>query len=122
MTSHMRRILTDIALRELQIPTLETRGRDRLDFHEVSVFSLAEALTAAYEAGQNDAKLAQDIARLQRKGGAQFTPTRALRKLIDRADDLIAAIEGTTDQFETEVGRLQAAVTKAEQVLKGGAA
>jgi hypothetical protein len=46
-----------------------------------------------------------------------MTPIQALRKLIDRADDLIAAIEGTTDQFETEVACLQQGVTEAEQVL-----
>jgi hypothetical protein len=50
-----------------------------------------------------------------------MTPAQALRKLIDRADDLIAAIEGTTDQFQTEVDRLKGAVGKAEQALKGGA-
>jgi hypothetical protein len=49
----MHKILTDIALKELKIPTLEPRGRDHLDFHEVGVMSLSEALTAAYKAGQN---------------------------------------------------------------------
>jgi len=111
MTALMRQTLTDIALRQLEIPTLETRGRDRLDFHEVSVSSLAEALTAAYEAGQNSAKLAQLHAIMTNK---------QLKTLIARADDLIAAIEGVTDQFEPEVARLTHAVTKAEQALKGG--
>ena len=50
-----------------------------------------------------------------------MTPIQALKKLIDRADDLIAAIEGTTDQFELEVMQLEDAVTNAEQVLEGGA-
>jgi hypothetical protein len=50
-----------------------------------------------------------------------MTIRKAIKTLIDRADDLIAAIEGTTDQFEPEVAALQAAVTKAEQVLQGGA-
>ena len=31
--------------------TLETRGGDSLDFHDVSVWSLKKALLAAYEAG-----------------------------------------------------------------------
>ena len=33
------------------LETLEFRNLDRLDFHEVSVGSLREALLAAYEAG-----------------------------------------------------------------------
>jgi len=31
-------ILTDIALKKLRIPTLEQRGSDSLDFHNVSVW------------------------------------------------------------------------------------
>ncbi len=48
----MRQILTDIALKELKIPTLELRGSDSLDFHEVAIASLAEALALAFKAGQ----------------------------------------------------------------------
>ena len=40
-----------------------------------------------------------------------------LRNLIDRADALIAAIEGTTDQFEPEVQALCAAMNAAEKQL-----
>ena len=89
MTALMRQTLTDIALRQLEIPTLETRGRDRLDFHEVSVSSLAEALTAAYEAGQNSAKLAHKLAQLH-----AITTNKQLKTLIARADDLIAYPQG----------------------------
>lgn len=42
---------------------------------------------------------------------------RALEALIARADDLTAAIEGATDQFEDEVSRLCDAVSAAERVL-----
>ena len=31
--------------------TLETRGRDSLDFHDVAVWNIRAALEAAYEAG-----------------------------------------------------------------------
>ena len=48
----MRQLLTDIAKRELGIPTLEMRGSDSLDFHDIGVGSLAEALALAYKAGQ----------------------------------------------------------------------
>ena len=41
-----------IAARELGIETLETRRSDRLDFHDVAVWTLEAALVAAYEAGR----------------------------------------------------------------------
>jgi hypothetical protein len=44
-------LLTRIAQTKLRIETLETRGSDRLDFHDMSVESLREALKAAYNAG-----------------------------------------------------------------------
>lgn len=42
---------TEIANRYLGIETLETRNSDRLDFHDVAVWSIKEALEAAYRAG-----------------------------------------------------------------------
>jgi hypothetical protein len=47
-------LFTDIAREHLGIATLQTRHRDVLDFHEVSVWEIKRALTAAYEAGAND--------------------------------------------------------------------
>jgi len=44
-------LLTDIAQRHLRIETLESRRRDSLDFHEVSVLELRDALEAAYRVG-----------------------------------------------------------------------
>jgi len=44
-------LLTPIAQQHLGIDTLETRHSDPLDFHEVAVWSLREALQAAYLAG-----------------------------------------------------------------------
>lgn len=44
-------IIQEIATRLLGIKTLETRRRDSLDFHEVSVWNIKKALQAAYEAG-----------------------------------------------------------------------
>lgn len=52
----MENLLQQIALDHLFIDTLETRNSDRLDFHEVSVWGVKSALTAAYEAGQQAAK------------------------------------------------------------------
>ena len=47
--------LAAIAAEALNIPTLETRRSDSLDFHEVAVWSLREALDQAYEAGRKHA-------------------------------------------------------------------
>ncbi len=44
-------LLTDIAKKHLNIETLETRNSDSLDFHDVAVWCLKDALQAAYEAG-----------------------------------------------------------------------
>lgn len=44
-------LLTRIALEHLFIETLETQNSDSLDFHDVSVWGVKEALIAAYQAG-----------------------------------------------------------------------
>ena len=44
-------LLTRIAQTHLSIDTLETRHRDSLDFHDVGVWSVRDALQAAFEAG-----------------------------------------------------------------------
>ena len=49
------RELGGIAKRALDIPTLKTRSCDSLDFHEVSVWGLLEALRLAYAAGYEQA-------------------------------------------------------------------
>ncbi len=44
-------LFTRIAQTHLHIETLETRHRDSLDFHDVGVWCVRDALQAAYEAG-----------------------------------------------------------------------
>ena len=44
-------LLTQIAQTHLGIQTLEIRNSDSLDFHDVAVWSLRDALAAAYKAG-----------------------------------------------------------------------
>ena len=39
----------------LWLQTLEQRGRDHLDFHEVSIWQIRRALEQAYEAGRASA-------------------------------------------------------------------
>ena len=41
----------DAARKRLLLETLETRGNDRLDFHDLSVGLIREALTAMFDAG-----------------------------------------------------------------------
>jgi hypothetical protein len=47
--------LREIARRILKLETLETRNSDALDFHELAVWTIQEALDAAYEAGRQSA-------------------------------------------------------------------
>ena len=47
-------IIGQIAQKHLRLGTLESRGRDHLDFSEQSVASIKEALVEAYKAGKED--------------------------------------------------------------------
>ncbi|MFB2533076.1 hypothetical protein ACEYYA_12980 [Paracoccus sp. p3-h83] len=44
--------LLEIARRQFHLETLETRNRDRLDFHDVAVWAIRAALEEAFEAGR----------------------------------------------------------------------
>jgi len=44
-------LLTEIAKKHLSLETLETRNSDSLDFHDVAVWAIKDALQEAYEAG-----------------------------------------------------------------------
>ncbi len=49
-------LLLEIALKHFpNIETLETLNWDRLDFHDVAIWSIRDALAAAYAAGQVEA-------------------------------------------------------------------
>jgi hypothetical protein len=43
--------VAEIARRHLRLDTLETRNSDALDFHDLAVWSIRDALLAAYAAG-----------------------------------------------------------------------
>ncbi len=49
--SKFEQLLTQIAQNKLGIETLETRKSDGLDFHDVAVWCLRDALEAAFNAG-----------------------------------------------------------------------
>lgn len=46
------KVLEEIARIHLRLETLETRGRDSLDFSDQAVWSLRDALASAFEAGR----------------------------------------------------------------------
>ena len=48
-------LLTQIAQQHLKVETLETRHSDSLDFHDVAIWQIQEALEAAFEAGRQTA-------------------------------------------------------------------
>ncbi|MEX2387731.1 MAG: hypothetical protein WD534_07625 [Phycisphaeraceae bacterium] len=49
---HREQTVQRIARDVLNVATLETRGRDVLDFHDLAVWQLRQALEQAYEAGR----------------------------------------------------------------------
>lgn len=53
---NMDKKLQEIAKDKLNIPTLESRNMDNLDFHEIAVWQLEEALVDAYVAGYKAGK------------------------------------------------------------------
>ena len=53
--NQLENLLTQIAQQHLRIETLETRKSDGLDFHDVAVWCLRDALEAAFNAGVEQA-------------------------------------------------------------------
>lgn len=51
MSKHPDIIVEEIAKDELGLNTLEIQGRDRLDFHTLSVWQIKKALQDAFYAG-----------------------------------------------------------------------
>lgn len=49
--TELNALLTTVAARHLGIETLDEQKSDSLDFHDVAVWSLRNALAAAYQAG-----------------------------------------------------------------------
>lgn len=47
----LNKIITGIAQKNFRVDTLETQNSDSLDFHDVAVWQIKEALTDAFLAG-----------------------------------------------------------------------
>ncbi|MET4127979.1 hypothetical protein [Roseovarius sp. MBR-6] len=45
-------LILEIAQRRFFLETIETRNSDRLDFHDVAVWAIRDALVEAYDAGR----------------------------------------------------------------------
>lgn len=76
--------LAGIARDHLGIPTLETRRSDRLDFHDVAIWGVRDALNAAYDAGARSAghRAAELVVVLE-----YVRATLKLRHLDEASDD-----------------------------------
>ena len=55
-TEQAEAAIAEIAKRHLRVKTLDEQRIDRLDFHDLHVASIKEALLAAFKAGQESAK------------------------------------------------------------------
>jgi len=76
----LNQLLEQIAQQYLFIETLQTRHRDNLDFHDVSVWGVKSALQAAFDAG------------LRAAGGASKQPVHRSRK-TQPTNDRAAALQ-----------------------------
>ena len=54
-------LLAEIAKKHLNLETLETQNNDSLDFHDVAVWGIKDALQEAYEAGKQGQKQSLQI-------------------------------------------------------------
>jgi Family of unknown function (DUF6900) len=110
-------LFTGIAREHLYIETLETRNLDSLDFHDVSVRGVKDALLAAYQAGVNDPTA--------RPAGIRL---REMREALERAEFLMRRVhEGDHRALENLPGaakqaRRVLARERREQPPKGEAA
>src|SRR5262249_46038203 len=96
-------LLTALAREHLRIETLETRRSNSLDFHDVAVWGLKDALHAAYQAGAND-----------RTGSRAPDPTGLQEALeaLARAEFLMRRVHEGDHQA---LGRLPAAARQAKR-------
>lgn len=89
-------LIVNIAERHFGIKTLETRKSDRLDFYDVAVWNVKDALEEAFAAGQLDATKQHE--KVMRGGGGYMAAFEA------SYDDLVASFGEPAggDGFKTE--------------------
>jgi hypothetical protein len=104
------KLFTDIAREHLRIATLETRRSDALDFHDVSVWGVRNALAAAYEAGVN---ACEGIG----TGALEQDVPRKMLTALQMASNYMADDLDETDETEMRVfDAIRAAIAKATAV------
>lgn len=59
--SSIEKIITQLAKTHLGIETLETRNSDSLDFNDIAVWQLREALESAFKAGFEEGRNARQV-------------------------------------------------------------
>ncbi len=102
--NQLDQILTAIAREHLGIATLKTRRSDRLDFHDVSVWGVKNALWHSYQAGVN----------AWAQSGDQAAILREMREALERAEFLMRRVyEGDHQALEN----LRSAAKQARRVL-----
>jgi len=104
----MKNTIDRIAKERLRLDTLETRRRDSLDFHDLSVWCIRAALEAAYKAG----------ARSKRQPHERELAS-VLKKLHGTGQRLIDVLGHTICADEPEFSKFSEAVSTARQYLKG---
>jgi hypothetical protein len=104
-------LLTALAREHLHIETLETRRSDSLDFHEVSVWAVKNALHAAYQAGEND-----------RTGRRAPDPTAVLEAMeaLERAELLMRRVHQGDHQALLGLPAASRQANRARARLKSG--
>lgn len=92
MDTKQQQIINQIAKECFRVETLETRKRDSLDFYDVAVWSIKEALTSAYNAGL-------EIGRSMDREGLSFDWFKE-SKIVDGEGLPLTVYHGTDRYFE----------------------
>ena len=90
------RKLTAIARKHLGIPTLEVRRSDALDFHEVAVWSVADALHAAFQAGKQSCDPDPALPHADGRSQQEDKATNASR--ATRISNILSSLKGNDDE------------------------
>lgn len=88
-------ILTKIAQKHCFVETLESRGRDRYDFHDIGVRNLKAALEEAFEAGRKwsdskagQAEVAKKLNKFLKEGWARVEKEKRNKNNFDPTDEI----------------------------------
>ena len=96
-------ILAATAKQHLGILTLERRNSDRLDFHDVAVWSVKAALQAAYDAGAASAsvratKMLDMLKECEFYLSVNAVPSSAAEKLLPKVRTTLAEAKSATGE------------------------